>query len=122
MAKTRKLKFTCPASVEDRTVKSGVVKLSIDPSESAFLLKSKARERPVALLLVPDKEHSEIKPISMFGVVKDCTLTFQDVVVPDDRLAELEFLVREKHAIVELRVETEHADLFEELPDGGADH
>lgn len=121
MAKTRKLKFHCPASVEDRKVKTGVVKFTIDPSEDGFLLKSKAREKPVALLLVPGKEHSEIKPIPLFGLVKGCSLEFEDVTVPDDRLADLEFLIREKYAIVELQIETEHADLFEDLPDAGKD-
>ena len=121
MAKTRKLKFQCPADVVDRKVKKGVVTFSIDPSPSAFLLKSKARQKPVALLLVPDQKHTEIEPIPLFGLVKSCKLEFEDVAVPDDRLADLEFLIREKNAPVELRAETEQADLFDDLAEGDAD-
>ena len=112
MAKTRKLKFTCPASVDDRKVKKGIVAFTIDPSPNSFLLKSKARQKPVAMLVVPDKEHEEIEPIPLFGVVKSCKLEFESVSVPDARLADLEFLIREKNAPVELRTETEDADLF----------
>ncbi len=127
MAKTRKLKFKCPADVVDRKVKKGIVTFSIDPSSDAFLLKSKARKKPVSLLLVPDARYSEIEPIPLFGLVKGCALEFEDVAVPADRLADLEYLIREKNAPVELRAETEDADLFADLggqdgADGGKDH
>jgi hypothetical protein len=126
MAKTRKLKFQCPANVTDRTVKKGGVTFSIDPSASAFLLKSKARKKPVNLLLVPDASHKEIDPIPLFGLVKGCELKFEDVAVPANRLADLEYLIREKNAPVTLQVETEDADLFADLDgqdgsDGGLD-
>ena len=98
MAKTRKLKFHCPGLVDDRKVKTGTIKLTIDPSPEAFLLKSKAREKPVAMLLVPDEANPGVKPIPLFGMVKGCTVEFEDVTIPDDRLADLEFLIREKHA------------------------
>ena len=119
MPKTRKLTFTCPATVEDRAVKSGNLKLGIDPSTEGFLLKSKAREQMLSMQLVPGADHREIKPIPLAGVVKSITLVFQDVAVPDKRLADLDFLIRDEHAGVELRVEAEHADLFEDLPEDG---
>ncbi len=121
MPRTRKLKFTCPATAEDRTVKGSKLKLRIDPSAESFLLKSKAREKPVSLRLTPGPNHKEIAPIDLFGVVKDCVLTFEDVTVQAGRLADLEFLIREDLAVVELVVTGEHADLFEDIPDAGDD-
>ena len=68
MPKTRKLTFACPATVEDRAVKSGNLKLGIDPSTEGFLLKSKAREQMLSMQLVPGKDHRGIKPIPLAGI------------------------------------------------------
>lgn len=49
MAKTRKVTFMCPATVEDRAVKSGNLKFAIDPSTEGFLLQSKACEKMLSM-------------------------------------------------------------------------
>jgi len=54
---TRKLTLVAIGQVTDRTCKTGRVKFSFDPTPDAFLLKSKARETPVAVLITPDEQH-----------------------------------------------------------------
>ena len=110
---TRKLTLVAIGQVTDRTCKTGRVKFSFDPTPDAFLLKSKARETPVAVLITPDEQHKEIRPISMFRIVKGCTLEMESVMVAPDRLADLEFLIRETNAVVKLHIEAEAAELFD---------
>lgn len=97
----------------DRKCKKSTVKFNIDPSPEGWLVKSQARETPVGILVKPT-DHPEIKPISLFGVLKGCSIEFEAVQVAPDRLADLEFLIREKAATCILRFEGEWAELFEE--------
>lgn len=113
MAKTRKVAMDCTGSLLDRRCKKSTIKFSIDPTAEGWLAKSHARETPVGILVTPT-DHKEVKPISLFGVLKGCAIEFESVQVAPDRLADLEFLIREKTATCTIRFEGEWAELFDD--------
>jgi hypothetical protein len=112
MAKTTKVALDCTGWVIDRKCKKSTVKLGIDPTPESWLLKSAARETPVGIVISPT-DAPEIKPISLFGVLKSCVIEFEDVQLAPDRLADLEFLIRSKEGGCLVRFEGEWAELFE---------
>ncbi len=111
MPRAQKVSLECVGQVADRRCKTSTVKFTIDPTPEGGLLKSAARQAPVGILVTPD-DHKEVKPISLFGVLKGCAIEFGAVQVAPDRLADLEFLIREKAATCTIRLEGEWAELF----------
>ena len=89
MAKTRKVALDCTGRVVDRKCKKSTIKLNIDPTPEGWIGKSHARETPVGIVVKPT-DNPEIKPISLFGIVKGCTIEFESIQVAPDRLADLE--------------------------------
>jgi hypothetical protein len=112
MAKAKKVALDCTGSLVDRKCKKSTIKLSIDPTPEGWLAKSHARETPVGIVVTPT-ESPEIKPISMFGIIKGLNIEFESVQVPPERLADLEFLIRaEEGGGCTIRFEGEWAELF----------
>ena len=113
MPRAKKVSLECVGQVVDRKCKKSTVKFTIDPTPEGWLLKSAARETPVGILVTPT-DHKEVKPIGLFGVLKGCAIEFEAVQVAPDRLADLEFLIREKTATCTIRFEGEWAELFDD--------
>lgn len=111
--RSKKVALDCVGQVADRKPKQGVVKINFDPTPEGFLYKSKGRQSPVGISISPDSGNKEIEKICLFGVVKGITIELEDVTMPAERIADLEFLMREKTVCL-LHFEGEWAELFEE--------
>ena len=112
----KKLTLKAPGSVLNRAARKHTLDLYVDPSPKSFLSKSKVRKKAVVVRITPKGENASMEPIKLKAQVKTSQIRFQDTILTDPaRLADLEYLVNDDKAEVEIVIEADpEGELFEE--------
>lgn len=115
----KKLTLKVPGAVLQRAARKHTLDLFIDPSPKSFLSKSKVRKKPVLVRIIPQGENKAMAPIELKAHVKTCQIKFVDTILADTgRLGDLEYLVNDDKAEVEIVIEADpEGELFEEPQD-----
>lgn len=120
----KKLTLKAPGAVLNRAAKKHTLDLYFDPSPKSFLSKSKVRKKAVLVRIIPQGENKAMAPIELKADVKTCQVRFVDTILADStRLSDLEYLVNDDKAEVEIVIEADpEGELFEDqedVADGG---
>ena len=112
---SRKHKATAEAAIAAHNARKGkeILKLSVDFSPRGFLTKRISKAQPLHIALEPEDKTLGIEPLNLYGKVKGCVMELQELVIPDERLADLRFLRSEACS---LKVTLEANDDQEDLP------
>ena len=104
--------------VEDRTAKTGRIKIGLDVSPERFLTTSRVREEKVFVRIAPRPgDGKTIKPIEFKAKVRVSFVEVDEALVSPDRLGDLEDLIRDKTAMVDVAIWAKQGDLFPVKPD-----
>ncbi|MEN6425190.1 MAG: hypothetical protein ABFE13_07495 [Phycisphaerales bacterium] len=112
----KKLTLKAPGSVLNRAARKHTLDLYVDPSPRSFLSKSKIRKKSVWVRITPKGGNEAMEPIELKAQVKTSQIRFQDTILTDPaRLADLEYLVNDDKAEVEVVIEADsEGELFEQ--------